>query len=78
MECTFTFKADGGKLSGETVSDMMGKSLIENGKIDGDKLSFQIKIKFQNQEMLIQYKGSVSGNKIRLVRGICGRKLAEH
>ena len=66
MERTFTFKADGSKLSGETVSQMMGKSAIENGKIDGDNLSFQIKVKFQDQEMVIQYKGAVKGDSIKL------------
>ena len=66
LERTFTFKADGSKLSGETVSQMMGKSAIENGKVDGDNLSFQIKVKFQDQEMVIQYKGSVNGDTIKL------------
>ena len=66
MERTFTFKADGSTLSGETVSQMMGKSTIENGKVDGDNLSFRIKVKFQDQEMVIQYKGSVKGDAIKL------------
>ena len=66
MERTFTFKADGSKLTGETVSQMMGKSSIDNGKVEAGALSFQIKVKFQDQEMLIQYKGSVKGDEIKL------------
>ena len=35
-ERTFVFKVDGNKLTGETSSDMLGKSEIKDGKIDGD------------------------------------------
>ena len=66
MERTFTFKADGSKLSGETVSERTGKSTIEDGKVDGDNLSFQIKIKFQDQEMVIQYKAVVKGDAMKM------------
>ena len=33
FERTFTFKVEGNTLTGETASDMMGKSAITNGKI---------------------------------------------
>jgi hypothetical protein len=72
MERTFTFKADGSKLTGETVSQMMGKSTIDNGKVDGDNLSFEIKVKFQDQEMVIQYKGSVKGDTIKMTAELPG------
>ena len=42
IERTFTFKVDGKKLTGETSSEMMGKSVINDGVIDGDDLSFTI------------------------------------
>lgn len=61
MTRTFTFKVDGKKLTGETVSSMVGKSTIDDGKIDGDDLSFTITAKFQDNEMRIAYKGKVSG-----------------
>jgi hypothetical protein len=66
LERTFTFKADGTKLTGETTSEMMGKSTITDGKIDGDNLSFTIKVKFQDQDMTLNYKGKVSGNTMKL------------
>ena len=42
IERTFVFKVDGTKLTGETTSEMMGKSVITDGKIDGDNISFTI------------------------------------
>ncbi len=66
MERTFVFKTDGNKLTGETTSSMMGKSTIMDGKVDGDNLSFTIVVKFQDNEMKLNYKGKVTGNEIRL------------
>ncbi len=42
FQLTFTFKQDGTKLTG-TVQGSMGEPLeITNGKIDGDKFSFDV------------------------------------
>ena len=35
VERTFVFKQDGSKLTGETTSQMMGKSEITEGKVEG-------------------------------------------
>src|SRR5437660_3330361 len=51
IERTFVFKVDGEKLTGETTSQMMGKSVITDGKVDGDNVSFTITVKFQDNEM---------------------------
>src|SRR5260370_7119843 len=68
LERTFVFKVDGNKLTGETTSQMMGKSTIMDGKVDGDNLSFTITVKFQDNEVKLTYKGKVSasGNEITL------------
>ena len=57
---------DGSKLTGETNSERMGKSTIENGKVDGDNLTFTITIKIQDNELKVDYKGKVTGNTIKL------------
>jgi hypothetical protein len=62
MERTFTFKVDGSKVTGETVSSLFGKSEITNGKIDGDSVTFNIVVKFQDNELNLTYKGKISGN----------------
>jgi hypothetical protein len=58
---------EGDKLSGETTSEMLGKSIIEDGKIEGDQFTFRITVKFQDQEMKVSYKGKVvSKDEIRM------------
>ncbi|MFN7925277.1 MAG: hypothetical protein U0Q16_34585 [Bryobacteraceae bacterium] len=59
MERTFALKADGEKLTGETVSSFAGKSQIRDGKVKGDDLSFVITINIQGNEMEVAYKGKV-------------------
>ncbi len=59
MERTFALKVDGEKLTGETVSSFVGKSEIRDGKIKGDDITFQITVKFQDNEMNLDYKGKV-------------------
>jgi len=63
---TFTFKVDGSKLTGETESQFMGKSVIENGKVDGDNLSFTIQGEIQGEKVEVKYSGSVSGDTMKL------------
>jgi hypothetical protein len=66
MERTFTFKQDGTKLTGETVSSMLGKSTIQNGKVEGDTLSFSINADLGGNAMTINYTGKINGNEIKL------------
>jgi hypothetical protein len=66
-ETTFTFKAEGEKLTG-TVSGMQGDSPISDGKISGDEISFTLKLNFQGNEITFLYKGKVSGDEIKMTR----------
>jgi autotransporter translocation and assembly factor TamB len=63
-ERTFNFKVDGNKLTGETSSDVFGKSVIEDGTVDGDNISFTLTISFQGNEAKVNYKGKVKGDQI--------------
>jgi hypothetical protein len=65
IERTFVFKVDGAKLTGETSSEMMGKSEIKDGKIDGDNLSFTISGSVQGNDIELHYKGKVAGDEIK-------------
>lgn len=65
IERTFVFKVDGTKLTGETTSEMMGKSAIMNGKVDGETVTFSIVVKFGDNEMKLNYNGKVAGNEIK-------------
>jgi hypothetical protein len=66
MENTFVFKVDGSKLTGTVESGPMGQSDIAEGKVDGDKLSFVVVRNFNGNEFRMNYKGTVSGDEIKL------------
>ena len=71
LERTFALKVDGTKLTGETVSAFTGKSTIEDGKIDGDNVTFTIKAKIQDNDVILSYKGKViSKDEIKLTSQI--------
>jgi hypothetical protein len=72
MERTFVFKVDGTKVTGETTSSMLGKSTIEDGKLEGDILTFNISANLQGNEMKINYKGKVKDSEIVLESSIGG------
>ena len=72
LERTFVFKVDGAKLTGETTSAMMGKSVITDGKVDGDNVSFTITGKFGDNELKLSYKGKVTGDELRLTSSMAG------
>ena len=66
LERTFVFKVDGTKLTGETTSQMMGKSVINEGKVDGDNISFSITANLQGNELKLNYKGKLQGSELHL------------
>lgn len=76
MERTFTFKQEGAKLTGETTSSFAGKSVINDGKVDGENITFTIVVKIQDQELKMNYKGKVTGNEIKFtVDGFGGQTI---
>jgi uncharacterized cupredoxin-like copper-binding protein len=62
MPITFTFKLDGDKLTGTVASPMGDPMEITEGKVDGDKLSFNVSF----NGMTIKHEGVLSGDTIKL------------
>ena len=62
---TFNFKQDGSALTG-TTAGRGGDTAISNGKVDGDKVSFEVKREMQGNEITIKYSGTVSGSTMKL------------
>ena len=62
LERTFVFKVNGSVLTGETTSSFLGKSTINDGKIEGDDISFTINAKFQDNDLKLTYKGKVAAD----------------
>lgn len=67
-EVVYNLKADGGKLTG-TVSGMRGNEMeITDGTVDGDNVSFKTKMEFNGNSMVMNYKGKVSGDELKLTQ----------
>jgi hypothetical protein len=64
---TFTFKAEGEKLTG-TVSGMQADQPISDGSIKGDAIAFNVVVNFNGNEIKMVYKGTVAGDEIKMVR----------
>jgi hypothetical protein len=64
-ESTFHFKADGGKLTGKIVS-AMGEAEIKDGTITGETISFNVVRNFGGNEMVLNYKGTVAKDEIKM------------
>ncbi|MGA3094874.1 MAG: hypothetical protein ABSF25_00335 [Bryobacteraceae bacterium] len=59
---TFILKADGATLTGTLQGGPGGELKIEEGKIDGDKVSFVVNMEFGK----LSYTGAVSGDDLKL------------
>ena len=76
MERTFSFKVDGEKLTGETVSSFAGKSEIREGAVKGDSVSFVITIDIQGNRMEVAYKGKLTGkDEMKLTAEVQGNTI---
>lgn len=70
---TFDLKADGTNLVGKAIGirdNGTNDVAITSGKIDGDKISFVEPLKFQDNEINIEYSGTVSGDEMKLHRKV--------
>ena len=61
----YDFKSDGNKLTG-TSDGQSGPMPIANGKIDGDKITFDVTINLNGQDILVNYTGVLTGDKLKL------------
>lgn len=64
-EVTYNLKADGSKLTG-TQSTQQGERELENGKIDGDTISWSQTMNFQGESRTMNYTGKVQGDTINV------------
>lgn len=72
---TFSLKADGSKLTGTVDAGRGGPAEITDGKVDGDKVSFKVTRKRQEQTFVTAYEGTVSGDELKLSAKIEGRDM---
>jgi hypothetical protein len=68
---TITLKADGATLTG-SVTNPRGDQKIEDGKIDGDTITFTTTMTMGDNTMKQSYTGKVSGDTIEFTREMQG------
>lgn len=66
---TYALKADGDKLTGTVAGGMGGERTIENGKITGDEISFDVKVEFNGEARTMSYKGKIAGDEMKMTVG---------
>jgi len=68
MNYTFDLKVEGEKLTGKAVMSMgseSSESVLSEGSVKGDEISFVETLKVQGQELRCEYKGKISKDEIR-------------
>ena len=77
-QITFDLKADGATLTGTMTGGMGGgprrggvaavpRALaISDGKVDGNNISFTVKVEFNGNTMVSKYEGTLSGDELKL------------
>ncbi|HUG72081.1 MAG TPA: hypothetical protein VMK82_01535 [Steroidobacteraceae bacterium] len=70
---TYTFKVEGGKLTGHAKSNLGEGPLVE-GKVDKDTVTFVENLDYQGQALQISYQGKiVSADEISFKRDVAGQ-----
>ena len=70
---SYSFKADGAKLTGTTTSPDGSKIAIKDGKVDGDSISFTVDLDMGGNAMSFTYTGVVSADSIALASDFQGQ-----
>ncbi len=66
---TYEFHVDGAKVTGKAISEH-GEVAIQEGKIDGDTITFVEVASHDGMEMRIVYTGKITGDSIHFTRQV--------
>src|SRR5262252_1155722 len=64
---TFIFKVGGDKLTG-SMTGTQGELPLQDGKVSGDQIAFSTTLDFGGITVKILYKGTLSGDQIKMTR----------
>jgi hypothetical protein len=70
---TFEFKMDGANLVGKAIGERetgTNEVAITNAKIDKDKVSFSEPLKIQDNDVVVEYSGTLAGDELKLHRKV--------
>jgi hypothetical protein len=72
-EIKIEFKVDGVKVTGTLENSLAGGATeIKDGKLEGDQVSFSVVRQSNGSDVTINWKGTISGDKIKFTRGGAG------
>ena len=69
VETAFHFKVEGKKVTG-TVRDYQGETVISEGKIEGDEISFVVIRSLSGHNLQETYKGKIGIDEIKFTCGV--------
>ena len=71
QQYTFEFKVMGSTLTGSAKSNLLGETKLDEGTVDGDKISFVENANFQGMPLKITYSGTMtSADEIAFTRNV--------
>jgi hypothetical protein len=72
-DITFVFKVAEGKLTGTVTNSLSpGDAEIQDGKINGDDVSFSLKRNINGTDTTVLWKGKIAGDEIKFTRSTQG------
>jgi hypothetical protein len=72
QEYTYTFKVEGGALTGTAKGNLVTDSTVSDAKLDGNKITFTEKGSYMGMPLEFKYSGEVTGNEIKFKRELMG------
>ena len=77
QEYTYTLKVQGAALTGTLKGNMVMDSVLSDGKVDGNKISFTEKGSYMGMPLEFHYTGELAGDEIKLKRELVGLGAGE-
>ena len=72
QEYTYTFKVEGGALTGTAKGNLITDSTLSDAKIDGNKIAFVERGSYMGMPLQFNYSGEIAGDEIRFKRELMG------
>jgi hypothetical protein len=69
---TYTYKVDGAALTGTAKGNLITDSVLSDGKVDGNKLTFVEKGSYMGMPLTFNYSGELVGEEIKFKRELMG------
>ena len=69
---TYSFKVEGATLTGTAKGNLITDSVLSDGKVDGNKISFVEKGSYMGMPLTFNYTGELVGEEIKFKRELMG------